>query len=160
MSQLNNALSEVNSQIKHYQEKLDESLDKFNDYYREISKELYNEEYIFSYEINDDDVFEFSATTMVGAVGAGKKKGQIAAFDLSYLKYLEKKQSSMCRFQVHDRLEEIHLNQLKAMFDIANGIDGQFVVPILRERIAGLGDQFIKDNMVVSLADDDKFFRI
>lgn len=147
--------------VKLFEERLEENIFLFNESYRTFSKKLYDEEYIFTCNKDEEGNYEFGITSMQGgAIGAGKKKGQIAAFDLAYLKYLEKKNAKTCRFQMNDRLEEIHLNQLKEVFEIADSIKGQFIVPILRERISGLGEEFINKHLIVSLSQEDKLFRI
>ncbi len=160
LKKLKQSLSEINSKMSEFQKDLNQELEKFNSSYREISKKLYDEEYVFAYELDNDDRYEFSTSAMPGTVGSGKKKGQIIAFDLAYLKFLETKKANICRFQIHDRLEEVHFNQLKSAFTIANEIDGQFIIPILKERIANLGDIFIEKNKIISLSQNEKFFRI
>lgn len=154
------SLAEVNKSLAEFQDSLDKELEIFNKYYTEISNELYGEQFVLSYDINDRDIYEFNVTAMRGAIGAGKKKGYITAFDLAYLKYLEKKMAGTCRFQLNDRLEEVSINQLATAFKIANEIDGQFVVAILQDKISSLGEDFIHENEVSRLSEKDKFFRL
>ena len=153
-------LEKVNLEITTYQNQLDKELEDFNDSYRHISKKLYDKEFIFAYDSENDDGYEFYVDTMHGTVGSGKKKGEIMAFDLAYLKFLEDKRANMCRFQIHDRVEEIHINQLKSAFEIADGIDGQFIIPILAEKIQSLGRKHIEENTIISLSQDEKFFKL
>ncbi|MBL6992018.1 MAG: DUF2326 domain-containing protein [Bacteriovoracaceae bacterium] len=154
------SLEAVSKSLLEYQGRLDNALEKFNLYYTDYAKKLYDEEYVLSYDNEDNGTYVFSVTAMKGAVGSGKKKGQITAFDLAYLRYLEEKKASTCRFQLNDRMEEVSINQLKTAFDIANKIDGQFIVAILKDKIASLGDQFISDNQILKLTQEEKFFNI
>ncbi len=160
LNQYNEELKNINNKMLEFKGRLDKELEDFNTLYRKITKELYDEEYIFSCEIDRNSRYDFSLSTMHGTVGSGKKKGQILAFDLAYLNFLEKKEANICRFQINDRLEEVHLNQLKRAFEIANNIDGQFIVPILRDRIEALGKDYIQENKIITLSQEQKFFKL
>ena len=163
LKELDNELEAANHNLLQFKDKLDEELETFNSFYRNISKQLYDEECVFSGEFKKDSGYKFSVTSMpgsAGTVGSGKKKGQAMAFDLAYLKFLESKKANICRFQINDRVEEVHINQLKTAFEIANNTDGQFMIPILRERISELGDSYIEKNKIISLSQEEKFFKL
>lgn len=59
---------------------------------------------------------------------------------------------------MHDQLETIHDNQLNTIVEVANSINGQYIVPILRDKIPSNID--ISDFEVLSLSQDDKLFKI
>lgn len=155
------SLDRVTESLKEFQERLEGYVSKFNEYFRDYSKELYGEEYILSADLNNKEEFDFEISAMHGgAVGSGKKKGQVAAFDLAYLKFLESKDADTCRFQLNDRQEEMHFNTLKKTFEIANSIKGQYVISILKERISMLGEEFIEKNQIIKLSQNEKFFKL
>ena len=157
---LNKELDVINEKIATFQDRLDRELEIFNISYRNISKKLYDEEYVFAYNSENNEGYNFSIDSMRGKVGSGKKKGEIMAFDLAYLKFLENKQANICRFQIHDRIEEVHTNQLKSAFKIATEIDGQFIIPVLGEKVESLGSEYIKNNTIISLSQNEKFFKL
>jgi hypothetical protein len=59
---------------------------------------------------------------------------------------------------MHDQLETIHDNQLNTIVAVSNSINGQYIVPILRDKIPSNID--ISQFEVLSLSQDDKLFRI
>lgn len=57
-------------------------------------------------------------------------------------------------------LENTHINQLETIFEIADSIDGQYILPILRERIDKLNPKKIESSIILELSEDDKLFKI
>ena len=57
-------------------------------------------------------------------------------------------------------MENTHINQLKTIFQICNEIDGQYIIPILRERIDKIDQDYIDKAKILELSTDDKFFKI
>ena len=41
-------------------------------------------------------------------------------------------------------MENTHINQLKTIFEICDGIQGQYIIPILRERIDKIDINILK----------------
>ncbi len=64
------------------------------------------------------------------------------------------------QFVIHDKMENTHINQIKTIFEICNKIEGQYIIPILRERIDKVDQQYIERSKVLELSSSDKFFRI
>jgi hypothetical protein len=95
-----------------------------------------------------------------GNEGSGAKKAQIAVFDLAFLKFQEKLRAKSVRFTLHDELELIHGNQLGTLFELADEIDGQFVVPLLSDRVTAASFPAADDCTILRLSSDDKFFGI
>jgi hypothetical protein len=59
---------------------------------------------------------------------------------------------------MHDQLETIHDNQLNTIIEVANSINGQYIVPILRDKIPSNVD--ISEFEVLSLSQENKLFKI
>lgn len=97
---------------------------------------------------------------MGGNVGTGKKKAVIVAYDLAYMQYSIKIGINVPQFVIHDKMENTHINQLKTIFQICNEIDGQYIIPILRERIDKINQDYIDKAKILELSTDDKFFKI
>ena len=64
------------------------------------------------------------------------------------------------QFVIHDKMENTHINQLKTIFEICEGIKGQYIIPILRERIDKVEQKYIEKAKILELSSSDKFFRI
>lgn len=153
-------LQDLANRIGAYQDDFQKKITVFNSYFSEYSQKLYdNEKYILAYDYNRA-TFNFKINNITENAGAGKKKAQITAFDLAYISFLNKMGSEMPKFVMHDKLEDIHINQLGTLFEIANNIYGQYVVAILRDKIIKFGDNFIQENQILKLSQADKFFKI
>ena len=141
----------------------DEKFAKFNEYFVEYSSMLYNEKYIFVHNKNWRNVKNegpFTVGNLKGSLGTGKKRGLIMAFDLAYLKYTDYYDIKAPKFIIHDRLENTHINQLRTIFELCSHINGQYIVPILRERVSSIDVDIIEESKVLELGENNKFFRI
>lgn len=146
-------LLEIKYKLSVYKEDFDNKVALFNQFFISYSRELYDESFIFSYDPLDVD-------SIPATMGKGKKKGQVAAFDLAYITYLNEITLNYPKFVMHDSLEDISINQIHTLFDLANTIKGQYVVSILKEKLKFLGEDFIERNRILSLSKNEKLFRI
>lgn len=178
-------ISNLISIYKNYSDRLDEckkklkeielesdyiikaKLNKFNEYFSKYSKILYNESYFLVYNKDwrsepqgSKGNYPFTMENIFGNVGTGKKRGLIIAFDLAYLEYIAEEGIYAPQFIIHDKLENTHINQLSTIFEICTKINGQYIVPILKERISKVDEKIIKQATILELSQDDKFFRI
>ncbi|EOV1627797.1 DUF2326 domain-containing protein [Yersinia enterocolitica] len=157
---LDNVSFKINEQLERFNNKLA----IFNKYFSEYTKLLYEEEYILSYDENKGTyIFTIEPLGTVktkGNQGDGKKKAQVSALDLAYLSTQEELQSKTMRFVAHDGIEAIHANQIKTLFDIAELINGQYILAILIDKLSSVDAKFIEKNKVLELSQDDKFFKI
>ena len=108
--------------------------------------------------LKNEKGYELIVTNLEGNPSTGKKKGQIAAFDFAYIQFADKLDIGCLHFIMHDQLETIHDNQLNTIVEVANGINSQYIVPILRDKIPSNID--ISEFEVLSLSQDDKLFKI
>lgn len=168
---LNNAEEEINSlknQVNDLRESMDpenqdDSIGKFNEFFSEYSQELYGEKYVFVYNKewrNTKNGTPFTIGNLNGNIGTGKKRGLIIAFDLAYLKYVDELNLKSPRFIIHDKLENTHINQLNTIFNLSKDIKGQYIVPILRERVSSIDQDLIEEAKIIELSQNDKFFRV
>ena len=130
----------------------------FSDY----CNQLYGEKYLLSYNQNwkAEKKFPVEIVSIGGALGTGKKKALIVAFDLAYMQYGIQMGLHVPQFVIHDKMENTHINQIKTIFKISNSIEGQYIMPILRERIDKVDQDLIEGAKVLELSEEDKFFRI
>jgi len=164
---VDNEIKDISGKVKEINDQLDpDSINKkvsvFNKYFSAFCEKLYGEKYWFVYNSNwkEQKKFPVSLDSFKGRVGTGMKKGVIVAFDLAYMKYAEEMGISAPQFVIHDKLENTHINQLKTIFELCNEIDGQYIIPILRERVGKVNVEFIEKVKVLELSSDDRFFRL
>ena len=154
---IDNDLNTINQGISSKDSQIQNRITEFNKYFSVMSNRLYGETYLLSSQKNEKG-YELIVTNLEGNPSTGKKKGQIAAFDFAYIEFADKLDIECLHFIMHDQLETIHDNQLNTIVEVANTINGQYIVPILRDKIPSNID--ISEFEVLSLSQDDKLFKI
>ncbi|MFT6138740.1 MAG: hypothetical protein ACJAUJ_001835 [Salibacteraceae bacterium] len=157
LSGIDNDLNLINQGISSKDSQIQSRITEFNKYFSVISHRLYGETYLLSSQKNEKG-YELIVTNLEGNPSTAKKKGQIAAFDFAYIEFADKLDIECLHFIMHDQLETIHDNQLNTIVEVANSINGQYIVPILRDKIPSNID--ISEFEILSLSQDDKLFKI
>lgn len=159
-SNLSKELSEIESKMKS--DGLEEKLKKFNQIFSGYCDKLYGEKYLLAYNENwkDEKKFPISIASLGGNVGTGKKKAVIVAYDLAYMQYSIDADMQVPRFVIHDKMENTHIHQLRTIFEICDSIDGQYIMPILRERIDKIDEEYVEKAKVLELSSTNKFFKV
>ncbi len=157
LAEIDESLNAINQGITSKDNQIQNRITEFNKYFSVMSNRLYGETYLLSSQKNEKG-YELIVTNLEGNPSTGKKKGQIAAFDFAYIEFADKLDIECLHFIMHDQLETIHDNQLNTIVEVANSINGQYIVPILRDKIPSNID--ISDFEVLLLSQDDKLFRI
>ena len=158
--QLNQELEEIERQMGD--SGIEEKTKVFNQIFADYCEKLYGEKYLFDYnpKWKEEKKFPVSISALGGNVGTGKKKAVIVAYDLAYMQYSIKMGINVPQFVIHDKMENTHINQLKTIFEICEGIKGQYIIPILRERIDKVEQKYIEKAKILELSSSDKFFGI
>ena len=153
-------LSEIEEQMES--DGVEEKIKKFNQIFAGYCDKLYGEKYLLAYNENwkAEGKFPISIASLGGNVGTGKKKAVIVAYDLAYMQYSIDAGIKVPQFVIHDKMENTHINQLKTIFEICEKIEGQYIIPILRERIDKIENSFIEKATVLELSSTNKFFGV
>lgn len=157
---LNNELSNIEKQMNN--EKIEDRIKIFNQIFSGYCQRLYGEKYLLAYNENwkEENKFPVSIASLGGKVGTGKKKAVIVAYDLAYMQYSIELGMNVPQFVIHDKMENTHINQLKTIFEICEEIKGQYIIPILGERIDKVEQKYIEKAKILELSSADKFFGI
>mgnify|MGYP000209970298 FL=1 len=157
---LNKELLDIQNQMEN--DGIDEKIKKFNQFFSDYCDKLYGEKYLLAYNENwkEEKKFPVSIASLGGNVGTGKKKAVIVAFDLAYMQYSIHMGIKVPQFVIHDKMENTHINQIKTIFEICEEIDGQYIIPILRERIDKVDQKYVQKAKVLELSTNNKFFGI
>ena len=149
---LERKVSESNDSNKR--EKVEFTLNK---YFKEYTKDVIGE--TFAIVLNEgENEFPVKIIGMNGKPGTGIKKAMITCFDLAHISLIIEKNYHMPIFEIHDKLENIDLNELRKIIDISRTFKGQYIFPILNDRIGTL--KIEENEIVLTLSSNDKFFRI
>lgn len=147
----------INDDIGSNDELIKSRVTHFNKYFTKMSEILYGENYILT-PMQKDAGYDLIVTNIEGNPSTGKKKGQIAAFDFAYILFADDLDINCLHFVMHDQIENIHDNQLNTLIEVANSINGQYIVPILRDKMPTNID--VNRYEVLSLSQDDKLFKV
>lgn len=136
---------------------LTERVRLFNKYFSTLSKELYGEQYLLTFDEKDGTIV-FSLKAVGANVGDGKKASQTAAFDIAYIKFLREAGINFPTFVCHDGVEAIHGNQLLSLLNTANEMYGQLILAVIRDKLPDISPEFLVQNTILELSQDDKLF--
>lgn len=157
---LNRKLAYIQKQMGN--DGIEEKIKQFNHFFSYYCDKLYGEKYLLAYNANwkEEKKFPVNIASLGGNVGTGKKKAVIVAFDLAYMQFSIHKGIKVPQFVIHDKMENTHINQIKTIFEICEEIDGQYIIPILRERIDKVDQIYIEKAKILELSTSNKFFGI
>lgn len=151
-------LDKIDGAISSKEELIQERIVEFNKYFSSISDRLYGEQFILSSDKTEKG-YELNITSLSGNLGTGKKKGQIAAFDLAYIQFADAMDINCLHFILHDQIETVHGNQiLSLMTTLINEVNGQYIAPVLRDKLPT--DLDISAYEVLTLSQDSKLFKL
>ena len=149
-------LDEINKGIVSKDTLIQKRITEFNKYFSEISYRLYGEQFLLSSDKNEKG-YELNISNLMGNLGTGKKKGQIAAFDLAYIRFADALGIECLHFVLQDQIENVHDNQISSLFtEIVSEVNCQYVLPVLRDKLPP--DIDIEQYEILSLSQDKKLF--
>lgn len=157
LNRISEELDTINTEINSKDSIIQKRITLFNKYFTKVSNQLYGEEYLLSTQKSERG-YDLIVTNIEGNPSTGKKKGQIAAFDFAYILFAEEIELKLIHFIMHDQLENMHDNQLSTiLIDLANSINCQFILPIVRDKIPS--DIDIEKYIILKLSENNKLFK-
>lgn len=151
-------LKALNEDITSLDSIIQERISAFNQYFSSISYRMYGDREILSAEPTHDG-YEFKITQVGGNHGTGKKKGQIAAFDLAYIQFADSEDIKCLHFVLNDQIENVHDNQIgNLLTEIVIETNCQYVLPVLRDKLPDGID--INQYTILTLSQFDKLFNV
>jgi uncharacterized protein YydD (DUF2326 family) len=155
---INHEIEEIDEGISSLDTTIQQRVSEFNKFFSDISSRLYGERFVLSPDKNEKG-YELNISSITGNLGTGKKKGQMASFDLAYIQYADHANIECLHFILQDQIENVHDNQISnLMTEIVSEVNCQYVMPVLRDKLPS--DIVIEDYTVLTLSQDDKLFRI
>ncbi len=158
LQQIDKELKEIEEGIISNDELIQTRIAEFNKFFADISNRLYGEEFVLSPDRNEKG-YELIITDLDGNIGTGKKKVQMAAFDLAYIQFADSLDIPCLHFILQDQIENVHDNQITNLLtEIVNQINCQYILPVLRDKLPDNID--VEKHQILSLSQTDKLFRI
>lgn len=134
-------------------------MNSFNSYFTPMANDVNGERPILTYSTATNK-FPVAITDLNGS-STGTRKSLLAVYDLSYQEFAIANRIEVPRFVVQDVVENVEGEDLKKIIDIANGIDCQFIVAVLKEKLdSSQIPQEAQDIMcILKLSKQDKLFQ-
>lgn len=141
---------------------LEKNIEVFNRNFGDLSKLFYDERYIFDLSFDSEKgKCEFDVVCVTPNSTGGKKKGELSAFDLAYINFVNEINLKRPTFIIHDSIEDVDINQIFDIFHAANNIEGQYIVSVLSDKISDSRfDAFKNNSVILELSESDKFFKL
>lgn len=158
LTQYEKELNEINKGINNQKEFITNRVKHFNTFFTKISKELYDEDFILVDKYNDR-ALTLIIDTISSNPGTGKKKGQMASFDLSYVQFADSLDIRCLHFILQDQMETVHSNQISSLFaKVVEESNCQYVMTMLKDKLPS--DIDVSPYVVLTLSQTDKLFKI
>ena len=134
-------------------------MNSFNSHFTPMANDVNGERPILTYSTATNK-FPVAITDLNGS-STGTRKSLLAVYDLSYQEFAIANRIEVPRFVVQDVVENVEGEDLKKIIDIANGIDCQFIVAVLKEKLdSSQIPQEAQDAMcILKLSKRDKLFQ-
>lgn len=160
--EINKLNQKVNSLDKEKEKgvKYSDRMHQFNQYFRPFALSINGEHPLLTYN-PDIKKFPLTISALNSGTGTGTTKSLIAAYDLAYQKFAQDLNKNVPNFIVQDVLENIEGKNLKSIIKIANQLDAQYIIAILKEKLdsAGLSEREQRELTVVRLSNKDRLFK-
>lgn len=158
LSDIDDELIDIDEGIYLLDDKLQEKIAIFNKFFSAMSDTLYGEKFVLSADKNEKG-YELNITSLFSNPGAGRKKGEMAAFDLAYIQFADSVEIKCLHFILQDQIENTHDNQITSLFtEIVNKINCQYVLSVLKDKLPS--EINIEEYEILRLSQKDKLFRI
>lgn len=134
-------------------------MNSFNSYFTPMANDVNGERPILTYSTATNK-FPVAITDLNGS-STGTRKSLLAVYDLSYQEFAIANRIEVPRFVVQDVVENVEGEDLKKIIDIANGIDCQFIVAVLKEKLdsSQIPQEAQNAMCILKLSKRDKLFQ-
>ena len=158
LDKIDKELQIINEGIASIDELIQQRIADFNKYFSDFSSRLYGEQFVLSSDKKEKG-YELNISSLSGNLGTGKKKGQIAAFDLAYIQFADSLNIDCLHFILHDQIENVHSNQITNLLtEIVSEVNCQYILPVLRDKLPT--DMDIEQYVILSLSQSEKLFKV
>lgn len=144
-------LESIEKKLKAFS-KNNTNLISFNKFFEDYTEEVYREKV---YVDSNTEEKPYKLMQLSG-VGTGKEKGIITLFDLAYIAFINELDLHAPRFSANDIFEPTDEPTISKIFTIANSLEGQLIIPVLRSKVKFYENY--EENIILELNQHRKFF--
>lgn len=163
LNDIESELKKIDEDIENLDSNIQEKVKLFNKHFADISQKLYGETFALSASFEkqkrtNNKFYKLSVDSLNARAGTGKKKGEILAFDLAYIKFADEQNISCLHFVLHDQMETVDNNQILTFLDEVSRANCQLITPVLRDKMP---KELQSGNYeILSLSQEQKLFKI
>lgn len=161
IAELKSIVEDIRRTIAVYYSDLHTKLEVFNEAYADITKRLFvthhNELVVTA---APDGKADFTIVNEELNTGDGVPRAAAMAFDMAYVHFVNKFKSKLPSFTIQDYLEVVDEDKLIKLFSFANEKKIQTIAAILNDKLDGFDKKFLKENTILELTKEEKFFKL
>lgn len=156
---LEERVSKLEIIVKNNEAEYQKKMDIFNSYFKSVAGRINKEQPVLLYNPKTDE-FPVSIGQLSEGTSTGTRKSLIAAYDIAYQLFARKIKKVTPRFIIHDVLESIEGDDIRALVDEVENNQIQYISGILREKLVSSGMSTEKQNeiIVLELSMKDRLF--
>jgi uncharacterized protein YydD (DUF2326 family) len=163
LSEIEEELTAIDDNIENLDANIQEKVRLFNNEFADISQKLYGETFALSASFEkqrrtNSKFYKLSVDSLNPRAGTGKKKGEILAFDLAYIKFADQQNIKCLHFVLHDQMETVDNNQIITFLQEVSNANCQLITPVLRDKMPA--ELRTGAYEILSLSQDNKLFKI
>ena len=152
-------LSELEKTVKNNEVEYQKKMDIFNSYFKSVAGRINKEQPVLLYNPKTDE-FPVSIGQLSEGTSTGTRKSLIAAYDIAYQLFARKINKATPKFVVHDVLESIEGDDIRALVDEVESNQIQYISAILKEKLVSSGMSLEEQNkmIILELSMKDRLF--
>ncbi len=152
-------LSELEMIVKNNEVEYQKKMDIFNSYFKSVAGRINKEQPVLLYNPKTDE-FPVSIGQLSEGTSTGTRKSLIAAYDIAYQLFAREIKKVTPHFIIHDVLESIEGDDIRALVDEVENNPMQYISAILKEKLVSSGMSTEKQNeiIVLELSMKDRLF--
>ncbi|WP_248621990.1 hypothetical protein [Enterococcus cecorum] len=156
---LKERLSKLEIIVKNNEAEYQKKMDIFNCYFKSVAGRINKEQPVLLYNPKTDE-FPVSIGQLSEGTSTGTRKSLIAAYDIAYQLFARKIKKVTPHFIIHDVLESIEGDDIRALVEEVENNQIQYISAILREKLVSSGMSTEKQNeiIVLELSMKDRLF--
>lgn len=143
-------LSELEMIVKNNEVGYQKKMDIFNSYFKSVAGRINKEQPILLYNPKTDE-FPVSIGQLSEGTSTGTRKSLIAAYDIAYQLFAREINKATPKFIVHDVLESIEGDDIRALVDEVESNQIQYISAILKEKLVSSGMSLEEQNKIIIL---------
>ncbi|TVV49444.1 DUF2326 domain-containing protein, partial [Streptococcus pneumoniae] len=156
---LEKRISELEMIVKNNEIDYQKKMDIFNSYFKNVAGRINKEQPVLLYNPKTNQ-FPVSIDQLSEGTSTGTRKSLIAAYDIAYQLFAREINKATPKFIVHDVLESIEGDDIRALVDEVESNQIQYISAILKEKLVASGMSTEKQNeiIVLQLSMKDRLF--